>query len=82
MSKTVQRSEDGQITHLLVGREMLPKAEAEKIMYDHIPTSEIQAYIDSQPSPNILTMKLLVDLINEDISITELRTKIVQSQKK
>jgi len=77
MVATVQRDKNGVITHMKVGNEMMPKADAEKVLFDQITVTQVGVFLNKETNPKERALDLLAELLNEETSIQDLRKKIL-----
>jgi hypothetical protein len=80
--QTVKRGQDGQITHILVGSQMMAKEDAHKVLYGNVSGAEVIAFVKKRYSSkgkldSADALSLIMDIINEKESIIELKKKIM-----
>lgn len=78
MAATVKRNEKGEITHILVGMDMMPKEDANKVLYGDITAEQIQTYLLKNKKS---LFPLVADILNERETIIELKKHILGFKK-
>lgn len=80
--KTVKRGPDGQITHILVGAEMMAKEDALKVLHGDVTGKQIFDFIKKKYAVKgkmdvADAIMLLMDILNEKEDIIQLKKKMM-----
>lgn len=76
--KTVKRNLKGEITHILVGCDMMKKEEANKVLYNSITSEQILTYLRQK---KLSTIDFIRDVLNEKETIHEMKKRIMGFKK-
>ncbi|HUU87705.1 MAG TPA: hypothetical protein VMX17_08140 [Candidatus Glassbacteria bacterium] len=80
--KAVKRGQDGQITHILVGSQMMAKEDAHKVLYNDVSGPQVIAFVKKKYGSkgkldSADALSLIMDILNEKESIIELKKKMM-----
>lgn len=74
---TVKRNAQGEITHILVGADMMRKEDAHKVMYESVDPMQVEVFLAKlELNSRLDAIAFIADLLNEKETIYELKKKI------
>jgi hypothetical protein len=80
---TVKRNSEGEITHILVGIDMMTKEDAFKVLHGSVDPMQVEAYLQKTllSMTKLDLIEFIADILNEKETIHEYKKRILGFKK-